>query len=54
MKNKEEYTHNPGRDWLMFGISLIGTLAILYFAPEWVWVGFPFVFTSLAGALGRL
>ncbi|MCY7329501.1 MAG: hypothetical protein LH618_13200, partial [Saprospiraceae bacterium] len=54
MNNKEEYTDNPRRDWLLFGVSLVVTLVILFVAPEWVWVGFPFVFTSLAGALGRL
>ncbi|MCS6928531.1 MAG: hypothetical protein NZM43_03445 [Saprospiraceae bacterium] len=54
MSQNEEYTANPKRDWAVFGISLVGTLALLVFAPEWVWVGFPFVFTSLAGALGRL
>ncbi len=54
MKKNEEYTQNRGRDWLVFGVSLVATLAILFLRPEWVWVGFPFVFTSLAGALGRL
>lgn len=54
MKKNEEYTHNRGRDWIFFLISLVGTLAILFFLPEWVWVGFPFVFTFLAGALGKL
>ncbi|HMX39141.1 MAG TPA: hypothetical protein PK971_15110 [Saprospiraceae bacterium] len=54
MKNKEEYTENKGRDWLVFLVSTVLTLAILIFKPEWVWVGFPFVFTSLAGAMGRL
>ncbi len=54
MKNNEEYSPNTSRDWIMFGISLVATLLILFIAPEWVWVGFPFVFTSLVGALGRL
>ncbi len=54
MNNNEEYTDNPRRDWLVFGVSLVVTLVILFLAPQWVWVGFPFVFTSLAGALGRL
>ena len=54
MNNNEEYTDNPRRDWLVFGVSLVVTLIILFVAPEWVWVGFPFVFTALAGALGRL
>ena len=54
MKNQEEYTQNTRRDWLVFGVSLVVTLVILFLAPQWVWVGFPFVFTALAGALGRL
>ncbi|MCY7330884.1 MAG: hypothetical protein LH618_20190 [Saprospiraceae bacterium] len=54
MNNKEEYTDNPRRDWLVFGVSLVVTLVILFVAPEWVWVGFPFVLTALAGAMGRL
>jgi len=54
MRKNEEYTENRGRDWLVFIVSLIGTLAILFWKPEWVWVGFPFVFTALAGAMGRL
>lgn len=54
MNNKEEYTANPRRDWITFVISLVVTLVILVVAPEWVWVGFPFVLTSLAGAMGRL
>ncbi len=54
MSRNEEYVENRKRDWLIFAVSLAGTLALLVIAPEWVWVGFPFVFTSLAGALGRL
>ena len=54
MKNNEEYVENRSRDRIFFIISLAGALALLYFKPEWVWVSFPFVFTSLAGAMGRL
>jgi len=54
MKDPGEYTPNVGRDWIMFIISLVVTLVILFVAPQWVWVGFPFVFTALAGAMGRL
>ena len=52
--NNEEYVGNRSRDWIFFIVSLIATLAILFVAPEWVWVGFPFVFTALAGAMGRM
>ena len=54
MNTNEEYTGNRGRDTLLFLVSLVGALALLYFKPEWVWVSFPFVFTSLAGLMGRL
>ncbi|MFN0037848.1 MAG: hypothetical protein ACKVUS_22520 [Saprospiraceae bacterium] len=54
MKNNEEYVNNHGRDWLVFIVSTIGMIALLLFAPEWVWVSWPFMFTALAGALGRL
>ena len=54
---REEYPNDNNtrrRDWMVFGVSLVLTLVILFIAPEWVWVGFPFVFTALAGAMGRL
>ena len=54
MSNKEEYTENKGRDWLLFLVSTVGMVALLIFLPEWVWVAFPFQFTALAGAMGRL
>jgi hypothetical protein len=54
MKNNEEYTENRSRDWMVFIASTVGMLALLWFAPEWVWVAFPFQFTALAGAMGRL
>ena len=52
--NKEEYTPNKSRDWMLFIVSTVAMLAILWFKPEWVWVTWPFQFTALAGALGRL
>ena len=54
MKKNEEYAGNRSRDWMLFLVSLAGLVALLIWKPEWVWVSFPFVFTSLAGALGRL
>ena len=54
MKSKEEYTENRSRDWLVFIVSTVIMLALLWFSPEWVWVIWPFQFTALAGALGRL
>jgi hypothetical protein len=52
--SKEEYTENKGRDWLIFLVSSVAMVAILWLKPEWVWVVWPFQFTALAGALGRL
>jgi hypothetical protein len=52
--NKEEYTQNKSRDWMIFIVSSVAMVAILWFKPEWVWVTWPFQFTALAGALGRL
>lgn len=54
MKKNEEYTENRSRDWLIFGVSTVAVIALLLFKPEWVWVAWPFQFTALAGALGRL
>lgn len=54
MKINEEHVENRSRDWVIFFLSLIGVALLLWFHPEWIWVSFPFVFTSLAGAMGRL
>jgi hypothetical protein len=53
-ENKEEYAENRGRDWMIFGVSTVAMVAILFWKPEWVWTVWPFQFTALAGALGRL
>ncbi len=54
MKKNEEYTENRTRDWLIFIVSSVIMVGFLIWMPEWVWVTWPFVFTGLAGALGRL
>ncbi len=54
MKNNEEFTMNRSRDWMIFIASSVVMVALLWYAPEWVWVAWPFQFTALAGALGRL
>ena len=54
MKKNEEYVNNSSRDWLMFIVSTIGMVALLIWLPAWIWVAWPFQFTALAGALGRL
>jgi hypothetical protein len=52
--SNEEYKSNKSRDWMIFGISTVAMVAILWFKPEWVWVVWPFQLTALAGAMGRL
>jgi hypothetical protein len=54
MKKNEEYVNNKGRDWLVFAVSTVAMVALLIWMPEWIWVAWPFQFTALAGALGRL
>ena len=54
MRKNEEYTENKSRDWLLFIGGTIAMVALLIWKPEWVWVAWPFQFTGLAGALGRL
>ena len=54
MKKNEEYVPNTGRDWIMFLISTVAMIALLIWKPEWIWTAWPFQFTALAGALGRL
>ena len=54
MRNNEEFSENRRRDWMIVGVSVVATLALLILAPQWVWVTFPFLFTALAGAMGRL
>ncbi|MCC7246770.1 MAG: hypothetical protein IT269_13885 [Saprospiraceae bacterium] len=52
--NKEEYVENRGRDLMIFAVSTVVMIGILFWKPEWVWVTWPFQFTALAGWLGRL
>jgi len=52
--HNEEYTPNKKRDWAIFVVSTVVMVGILFWKPEWIWVTFPFQFTALAGAMGRL
>jgi len=54
MKKNEEYVENRSRDWMIFIISSVAMVAMLLWKPEWVWTVWPFQFTALAGAMGRL
>lgn len=37
--------------WIYFLVSTLACVAFLLFLPEWCWVMFPFMFTSLIQAL---
>ncbi|MBK8621855.1 MAG: hypothetical protein IPN79_08860 [Saprospiraceae bacterium] len=37
--------------WLYTIISLVATLAFLYFSPEWFWVALPFLTTYFVKAM---
>ena len=54
MKKNEEYVQNKGRDTILTLASVVFLVALLIWKPEWVWVSFPFLFTGMAGMLGRL
>ncbi len=40
--------------WMLFLVSLIATVALLVFLPEWFWVGLPFVLTFMCEGLDYL
>ncbi len=44
--HKEE--KSLGKYWIYTIISLIVTIALLIFMPQWFWVGLPFVGTAFA------
>ena len=50
----EEYVQKKGRDWLWFFVFTAIMVGILFWKPEWVWVTWPFQFTFLTGAMGRM
>lgn len=54
MKKNEEYTENKPRDLLLTVGGAVLMIILLIWKPEWVWVSWPFLFTGLAGFLGRL
>lgn len=41
-------------DWLIFLVSLVITVALLVWSPEWFWVTLPFVLTYLVKALNKM
>ncbi|MEZ4917659.1 MAG: hypothetical protein R2792_01030 [Saprospiraceae bacterium] len=54
MSKNEEYVPNKGRDLILFLGSAVFMVVLLMWKPEWVWVSWPLLFTSLAGFLNRL
>ena len=52
MSNTE--TKSTGKYFLYFLVSLVALVALLIFAPEWCWLSFPFLLTSLVLALDAL
>lgn len=41
-------------NWMLFGISAIITLLMLFFVNEWFWVGLPFTLTYLVLAMDKM
>ena len=41
-------------DWIFLLVGLIFQFGLLYFVPEWSWVGLPFWFTYLFKALKQI
>lgn len=50
----ESATKSAGLDWIIFFVSLIVTIALLIFYPQWFWVPLPFVLTYLVKALDMM
>ncbi len=42
---------STGKYWIFFIVSAIGMALMTLFVPEWSWLSYPFVGTSLALAL---
>lgn len=47
----ETTNNSTTQDWIIFLISLIACIVILYVRPEWFWVTLPFIGTYLMRAL---
>jgi len=39
-------------DWLIFLVTTLATIALLYVAPQWFWLILPFPITYAVKALG--
>ena len=42
--------NSKGLNWILTLVSVLGTVALLMFAPEWSWVALPFVLTFMVKA----
>jgi len=51
--NKDQ-TENRRLYWLIFFVSLVACVSLLYFKPEWFWLTLPFLFTYLVKAIGMM
>lgn len=47
----EETNKSHRRDWLIFGVALVITIAFLIVNPTWFWVSLPFVLTFFVKAI---
>lgn len=49
-----ERNESHGKDWLIFGVSAVLTVGLLFIAPAWFWVPLPFMLTYLTKALNAI
>jgi hypothetical protein len=40
--------------WMVFFVSTIACIALLFFSPEWFWLTLPFLFTSFVKAIDMM
>lgn len=50
----EETKKSTTMDWVLTAVSLVVTVALIIFLPEWFWVGLPFLLTYFVRALGYM
>ncbi|MBL7816689.1 MAG: hypothetical protein JNL70_16835 [Saprospiraceae bacterium] len=48
----EKMTNFSSKHATLFAVSVIATIALIIFAPQWFWVGLPFVCTYFVQMLG--
>ena len=47
---------NPStrKDWMIFAVTLVITIAFLIFNPTWFWITLPFVLTYFVKGIGYM